>query len=142
VLDLADVEIRRAVTQAASPEVAAAELFAQMHTDQMELGLFFCSADYDVATIGPELAKRFKGSKLIGCTTAGEISPLGYLDGSITGVSLPAGSFISVERRIDNISKFSMPIRKTLLPFFLSTACRKLKKEWLPPSPASLAIFS
>lgn len=106
VLDKA--QIKRAVTEAESPKVAAAELFRQLHQSDMELGLFFCSPDYDLDALGPALAEQFKGARLIGCTTAGEITPLGYRDGSITGVTLPADSFTCVERRIDNISTFRM----------------------------------
>ena len=36
------------------------------------------------------LAHVFGDTPLIGCTTAGEIGPDGYVEGSITGFSLPA----------------------------------------------------
>ena len=101
-------QIRRAVSQSEDPELAAEELYGQMHQSDMELGIFFCSPEYDLEALGLALAKRFGQSRLIGCTTAGEITPLGYADNSITGVALSAGSFTCVERRIDNISKFRM----------------------------------
>jgi hypothetical protein len=106
VLDKA--RIKRAVTEAESPAAAADALYRQLRLDDMALGLFFCSPDYDIDLLGPALAERFRGLPLIGCTTAGEITPLGYRDGSVTGVSLPADSFTCVERRIDNISAFRM----------------------------------
>lgn len=107
-LEVETRQIKRAVSQATDPAEAAQELFDQLTQPDMELGLFFCSPDYDLKALAPELAARFPGQRLVGCTTAGEITPIGYLDDSITGVSFPAGAFTCVERRIDNISKFRM----------------------------------
>jgi hypothetical protein len=43
---------------------------------------------------------------VIGCTTAGEITPLGYLEGSLTGVSISGGGLKAATVRIDNLKSF------------------------------------
>lgn len=49
--------------------------------------LFFCSSRFDLDVLGRELGRAFP-SKLVGCTTAGEVSPAGYVEHSLTGVAI------------------------------------------------------
>jgi hypothetical protein len=72
------------------PAIAVAELWAAIAQPEAALVMFFCSAAYDVAALAREMAARFDGLPVVGCTTAGEITPVGYLDGSLTGFSLSA----------------------------------------------------
>jgi hypothetical protein len=44
----------------------------------------------------------------VGCTTAGEITPLGHADGSIVGVSFSARSFRAVSVRVDDLHGFEL----------------------------------
>ena len=48
-----------------------------------------------------ELARWFKEVNLIGCTTAGEITPIGYLDGTLTGVSIASPDMDVCTKLID-----------------------------------------
>ena len=57
---------------------------------------------------GPALAERFGDLPMLGCTTAGEISPTGYLSGAITGVSIASPDFRVVMRRIDQLNAFDL----------------------------------
>ena len=72
--------VRRLHEEIAQPEGAA-------------LVLFFSSPALDPAQISAELRQRFGDTPLMGCTTAGEIGPAGYLGGSLCGLSLPASRF-------------------------------------------------
>ncbi|MDP2613969.1 GfdT protein, partial [Oceanobacter sp. 2_MG-2023] len=45
---------------------------------------------------------------LVGCTTAGEISPLGYCSGSITASGFPASSFAIQSALMSDLARFSV----------------------------------
>lgn len=100
--------IQRGVSLARDPEEAARELFEAIFDPEAALHLFFCSPEYDVEVLGAALRQRFGTAPLLGCTTAGEITPLGYLEQSITGVSLPKTHFKVVTRCIESISNFQL----------------------------------
>jgi len=89
------LEIRRGVTTARDARLAARELFSALDQPGIALAVFYCSPDYDLAALGDELARLFRGINLIGCTTAGEITPSGYLSGALTGVSIAGDDFIA-----------------------------------------------
>jgi hypothetical protein len=80
--------IRRAYSMAGDARVAVRELAAGLRQPRSSLVAFFCSPFYELNQLAAEVAERFRGTDVIGCTTAGEITPIGYLDGAITGFSL------------------------------------------------------
>lgn len=80
--------IRTGFSQVCNPAEAVAELHAALAHPDAALVMFFCSAAYDLAALAGEMHRQFAGTPVIGCTTAGEITPLGYMDGSLTGFSL------------------------------------------------------
>jgi len=82
--------IRTGYSQSTDPATAVTELHRAVAHPDAALVMFFCSVAYDMAALAAELHRQFAGIPLIGCTTAGEITPLGYMDGSLTGFSLSA----------------------------------------------------
>ncbi|HYO19099.1 MAG TPA: FIST N-terminal domain-containing protein, partial [Dermatophilaceae bacterium] len=70
------------------------------------LVVFFCSVEYDLEVLALEMKRLFTGVQVIGCTTAGEIGPAGYLDHSISGASFPSDSFSVTCGRIDRLQQF------------------------------------
>jgi hypothetical protein len=74
------------------------EAIVQPHT---ALAVFFCSSAYDLTKLAAELRHRFAGVPLIGCTTAGEITPMGFQEGSITGFSIGGAAARAATARID-----------------------------------------
>lgn len=93
-------------SNARDPVEAVGELHAQLADPGAELVVFFCSPDYDLDVIAEEMGLAFAGVTVVGCTTAGEIGPLGYLDASLAGFSLPSGSFTAVAGRIGDLRHF------------------------------------
>lgn len=85
--------IRKGTSRSRDPEQAAAELYAALEQPGIKLAVFYCAADFDLPALGAALQARFGDVNLIGCTSAGEITPQGYLSGSLTGFSLAASSF-------------------------------------------------
>ncbi|MBN1320211.1 MAG: FIST C-terminal domain-containing protein [Thermoleophilia bacterium] len=90
------------------PVVAVRELHRQLTRPETELVVFFCSTDYDLDVIAEQMNRAFAGVTVVGCTTAGEIGPLGYLDGSLSGFSLPSSSFAAVVGRIDDLGHLGL----------------------------------
>jgi hypothetical protein len=104
-----DQEIRRGCSLARNPEQAAREFHtAVSQPDGAGLVVFFCAPTYDLDMLAAEMARLFAGTPLIGCTTAGEIGPDGYLEGSITGFSLPAAECTAASILIPGLSDFNM----------------------------------
>lgn len=93
--------IRRGYSLSADPAQAVAELHDAINQPDTALAVFFCSSAYDLEALAGELRTRFAGIPLIGCTTAGEITPLGYQDGSITGFSIAGAGSRAATTRID-----------------------------------------
>ncbi len=107
-LETLQTGVRRGTSVNSNPAQAAAELRANLDQPGIELAIFFCSPSYDLPALGAALAKEFKGTRLIGCTTAGEITPMGYLDGSLTGISLASTDFCVATRLIENLDQFEL----------------------------------
>lgn len=99
--------IRTAQSAAADARLAARELHAGISQPDTELVLFFCSSEYDKAALADEMNKLFAGVQVVGCTTAGEIGPAGYLSHSLSGVSFKRGDFFAVSGVLDGLRDFS-----------------------------------
>ena len=80
--------IRQGVSSAKSATKAVAELATQLMQPDLGLVLFFCSSRFDRPQLAAAMRDAFPNEVVIGCTTAGEITPRGYQSGSITGISL------------------------------------------------------
>ncbi len=96
--------IRSGFSQSADPAIAVADLHAALAHPDAALVMFFCSVSYDMAALAAEFATQFAGMEVIGCTTAGEITPMGYMDGSLTGFSLSASDCRVRTACIQNLS--------------------------------------
>ncbi|MBK8173726.1 MAG: FIST C-terminal domain-containing protein [Rhodospirillales bacterium] len=100
--------VRRGYSRSRDPARAARELFDSIYHPDASLGVFFCSTDYDLPALAAELDARFTGIPLIGCTSAGEITPAGYMKGSVAGFSLARPDFAAVAAPIRNLRRFSI----------------------------------
>jgi hypothetical protein len=99
------LSVRTGTSRSRDPHTAAAELFAALDQPDIRLAVFYCAADYDLPALAQALHARFGDINLIGCTTAGEITPLGYLDGALTGFSL-ASEALDVSTRAFSLDPF------------------------------------
>lgn len=104
--DQNNISIKQAVSRSTSPEVAARELFEGLNQPDISLALFYCSPNYNLDALGNALSGTFGDIRLIGCTTAGEISPDGYMNGSLTGVSIASPELSAVTARIDHLERY------------------------------------
>lgn len=101
--------VRRAHTLAHDARDAVRAFHAAVAQPDMALIVFFCSSDYDLDRLGAEMKHAFAGVEVIGCTTAGEIGPAGYVAGSLSGMSFSASQFTAVCGCIDRLQQFEIP---------------------------------
>lgn len=80
-----------------------AELHAAIGRPDASLVLFFCSSHHELPVIGEEVRRRFAGATVVGCTTAGELGPAGYLTHSLSGLSFPLATTEVVVSRLDGL---------------------------------------
>jgi hypothetical protein len=87
--------ILRAHSRSADAHAAVEELKNQFSSQPAAQGiiLFFCSALYDLTTIAASFNTLFPDAEIVGCTSAGEIGPEGYVEQSISAVFFPRDDF-------------------------------------------------
>lgn len=91
---------------AGEPEQAVEQLQAALAGPELALVLFYCSSRFDLDRLAAALRSRFAGTPVMGCTTAGEIGPAGYRDGSLVGIGLPASHFAVASAHIGDLDGF------------------------------------
>ena len=93
-----------------SPDAVRAvrEFHAGVAQPDMALVLFFCSSLYDLDALAAEMKACFGNATVVGCTTAGEFGPAGYLDHSISGVSFSGAHFSAVAGIHKNLGDFDI----------------------------------
>jgi hypothetical protein len=106
--EAAGLKVRKGASRSKDPGVAARELYEAVYDPEAALTVFYCSPEYDLEVLGPALHALFGDAPLIGCTTAGEISPLGYLEGSLTGVSIGGKDLRAASVRLDDLKNFEL----------------------------------
>ncbi len=84
------------------------DLARQLIHPHLGFVLFFCSAEYDLPALAEMLERYFGGIDLVGCTTAGEITPAGYGRGCVSAVGFDVRSFAISSALIDEMERFSL----------------------------------
>lgn len=97
---MTSLSIRRGASSSRDPQQAAAQLHAALDQPDIRLAVFYCAADYDLPALAAALHARFGDINLIGCTSAGEITPQGYGNGMLTGFSLSAPQLVAATQLI------------------------------------------
>lgn len=86
---------------------AAAELAADLLGERLGFVLFFCSAEYDLEALASAIQKGFADIPVVGCTTAGEVTPDGYGQGCVTAIGFSRDSFSIGATLVRNLERFS-----------------------------------
>jgi hypothetical protein len=102
------LKVKKGASTSQDARQAARELYDAIYDPDCAIGIFYCSPAYDLAALGDALHELFGDFPLIGCTTAGEISPLGYLEGSLSGVSIGGDGLRAASVRLDGLSSFEL----------------------------------
>ncbi len=109
-LDHPIAPVMTAMSDSLDSAIAARQLADQLYHDQLEAVLFFCSAEYDLDRLAQSLNDVFAGVKVIGCTTAGEITPRGYDRGTLVGLGFHRDTFNIEASLIADLDQYSLAI--------------------------------
>jgi len=93
--------LKTGVSQSKLEQEAVDELYAAIYQEDIQFAVFFCSIEYNLTKLGLALKDKFNKVCLIGCTTAGELTPEGMMDGSLTGFSIASNQFIAASAIFD-----------------------------------------
>lgn len=99
--------LRTAQSCLTDAKAAAKDIHAQLMPESGSTILFFCSSQFDLDALRDEINRLFAGHEVMGCTTAGEIGPQGYLEYSLSAACLPSSLFTAVTGRLDNLRAFN-----------------------------------
>lgn len=102
-----ELSILKGASRSTDEAEAARELAKAIKQPDTSLIIFYCAAAYDLDKLAAAIKAEFGDAHVIGCTTAGEISPLGYLDGSLAGVSIAGKGFQAVSSAVE-LAPFQM----------------------------------
>lgn len=83
-------------------------VLAAIANDDSELVLLFCSPQFHIPEIAAAVAEYGGSMPVVGCTTAGEITPHGYQHGTITGLSLPKAHFNLSLQLFEQLAQFDL----------------------------------
>lgn len=101
-----DPVIRTAHAPADAPD-APARLCAALGPGPFALVLLFISPQADLEALARASADCFPGATVTGCTTGGEISPDGYVEGEIVAIGLPARHFRAETLLIEHLDQLA-----------------------------------
>ncbi len=107
--------IKSVVSYSRIPKLAAKELYEQFTDPGIAFVLFFCSAEYDLGALADAINSEFKEMVVVGCTTAGEITPDGYGQGCITAIGFDRADFAIEAASIECLDDFSLTDAQTLV---------------------------
>ena len=131
------LSLRKGTSRSKDAVTAAKELYEQINQSDIKLAVFYCSPAFDLPVLERELARWFKDINLIGCTTAGEITPIGYLDGTLTGVSI-ASPEMDVCTQMINLQPFEIADGEAVVTKMIKDLGTR---DGLPASPVDTFAF-
>ncbi|MER2605689.1 MAG: FIST N-terminal domain-containing protein [Siculibacillus sp.] len=101
--------VRVASSSALDGATAVAEIIATIGAAR-DIGfvLAFASSHYDPVAITGALARHFPGVPHAGCSTAGEIAPIGVTESSLVAIAFPRGDFEIVCAPLLGLSDFGI----------------------------------
>jgi hypothetical protein len=99
--------VKIGTSNAGDPVTAAAELAEQVAQPGAELVLYFSTARHDPDLLARAMSERFPGIS-VGCTTAGEIGPQGYVRETIVALGLGEGPIRVHRFPIESVSSLDL----------------------------------
>ncbi|MCC5884507.1 MAG: FIST C-terminal domain-containing protein [Halomonas sp.] len=121
--------VRTAYSGLQDPSAAATELGISLKHAELGFVLFFCSAEYPLERLGQAMTEVFGDVAVVGCTTAGEITPKGYCRGCIVAIGFDRRYFSVAHALIDDLAGFDL-IQAQRLTGKLLEDCRREAPGW------------
>jgi hypothetical protein len=107
------IQVKRGVSLHRDAREAVHDLASQISQPALSGVVFFCSSTYDLPVIAEEFAAVFD-CPVAGCTTSGEITPTGYREHSLTGVSIQSSELAMHPRLIKPLTGFTLQACKAV----------------------------
>ena len=85
---------------------AISQIHEKLAGDPLSLVIFFVSSNAEFPAVMADAQRAFRGTRTIGCTTAGEIGVGGYVDNRIVAVGFPAAHFHCESLLVQNLGEF------------------------------------
>ena len=130
--------VARAGSEQQDPVRAAAEIYRALAPCEPTCVVFYCCTRYPLELLARELSRYFPDITVIGCTSAGEITPLGYKKHSISAFGLSQSLFAVESVLIENLAAFTKSDADTLVDGMLNN----LRKKAVTSSPIDKQCFA
>jgi len=98
--------VRIATSLQDDPRAAVGDVLTALRPGELAGMILFCADDAGLAAAAQETAALVDGPVVVGCTTAGEITPWGPCRGSVTAVGFPKTDFSMLALRFDGLADF------------------------------------
>lgn len=105
------LKVRHGKSEKSDADEAVRELAEQIGQPNMRVCLVFFSDGYDPLDLGRALKKYLPGP-VIGCSTAGQLTEIGFLRGGISGASLAGDEIAATPYLIHPLSSQAEQVRK------------------------------
>lgn len=123
------------------PVAAVAEVVTGVGSRPLAGALLFCSHRYPRRPLAEALKGRFGNIPLIGCTSAGELSPRGYDQDSLVFIGFPAGDFRMGLHCFDDLDDFDPVAGRGAIRALNAAMDQADLASGLTPHPNRAAIF-
>lgn len=87
------LNLKRGFNDSSDVKTAVNSVISEINQNDVKLVIFFSSPKYDFSEVSKLMNESFKSAEVIGCTTAGEIGPKGFTQGSLVAMSIAADDF-------------------------------------------------
>lgn len=133
----------RGGSQAPDPRKAVAQLHHAIGGPRTAFAVLFFSPQYDVNEIAAAVRDTFGDTPVFGCTTAGEITPFGYINGGLCGIGFPADEFAVTSVLFEDLAHFEVAatLEKTRLAVAEQERMAAATFPGIAPMPKSFALL-
>jgi len=105
---MTDIKTIIAVSKSIDVLEASKEIQQQLNHPDINFVLFYCSSAYQLDELAAAMTQGLDNIDIVGCTTAGEISPNGYGKKSIVAIGFSSKYFSISAKIIESMDKFSI----------------------------------
>lgn len=100
----AELRVKTGSSRQTDPAAAVQELAQALNQPDIGLVIVFASSVFGLDQLAEQLTAQFGSTTVIGCTTSGEIGPAGYIDDSLSGVSIQRDDLLFEVAIIEQLS--------------------------------------
>lgn len=100
--------VPRGGSQAPDPRQAVGQLYKLIGGPRTAFAVIFFSPQYDADAIAAAVRDSFGDTPVFGCSTAGEITPFGYISGGLCGVGFPRDEFAVTPVLFEDLANFEV----------------------------------